>query len=41
METMVKRRPFYAFLGIRYGKAPVDELRFKVGIGEEIRTGEH
>lgn len=31
-------RPFYAFRGIRYGKAPVGELRFKAPIPVEPWT---
>lgn len=28
--TLLNGLPFYAFKGIPYGKAPIDDLRFKV-----------
>lgn len=30
LETILNKRSFYAFRGIRYGKAPLGALRFKV-----------
>lgn len=30
LKTLLQDRPYYAFRGIRYAKAPVGELRFKV-----------
>lgn len=30
LETILNKRPFHAFRGIRYGKAPIGALRFKV-----------
>lgn len=30
LSTLFNKNPYYSFKGIRYGKAPIKELRFKV-----------
>jgi Carboxylesterase family len=37
--TTLMEKQFYAFRGIRYGKAPVEELRFQVIMSEFSRNG--